>query len=255
MNEADSQVDNEAKTFVYNFFKTIDPNIANDYKIQSFDNENSLLNLNVTLSNLPNDFFNVLVKSEIPKTDFPSLIYNPKHFINFKDKNNIYEPFKNRLNLITRKLEKMKLTNRIIGHTRSVRNLICDDASLFLITASDDSTIKFWHLNSLSLMFTFKGHQDVIIDISISGDRTLFASISMDKTIRIWSLINGACLDVITDASLVAFQSINFSSQGKLLAVTSEKGRVIVWDLEGFDLEKTCGQHPNHIKTINLQDP
>ena len=72
MNEADSQVDNEAKTFVYNFFKTIDPNIANDYKIQSFDNENSLLNLNVTLSNLPNDFFNVLVKSEIPKTDFPS---------------------------------------------------------------------------------------------------------------------------------------------------------------------------------------
>ncbi|KAH0787394.1 AT hook motif family protein [Histomonas meleagridis] len=104
-------------------------------------------------------------------------------------------------------------------------------------------------------MFTYKGHQDSITAISVSSNRTFIATISQDKTIRIWSLINGACLDVITDKSSSLFKSITFSPNGDLLAATTEKGRVFIWSMEGFDSTKSTGLSPNHVKTVNLRFP
>jgi WD40 repeat protein len=129
------------------------------------------------------------------------------------------------------RLKQLTLTNRFIGHTRSVRTIFADPLHLFYITVSDDSTMKLWHAGSCSLMFTFKGHLDVISGIAVSPDRTLLASVSLDKTIRLWSLSDGSCLDMIADASLAPFNCIAISPCGSFMAVGSVRSRVLLWGI------------------------
>jgi WD40 repeat protein len=89
---------------------------------------------------------------------------------------------------------------------------------------------------------TFKGHSERINCIDICADSTLFASASIDRTTRIWSLDTG---------KLVAgpFKSpdwvggVRFSRDSKKLAVNSCVGKCLeVWNVETQKLNKRVGK-------------
>jgi WD40 repeat protein len=240
------QEENEARTFIYDFFRRQDAGLAQLYRSEAFPADQSSRNLDLTLSTLPPNFFSTLMAANLPDVKFPSIIYNSTRFPAPSTQNR-------RLGLVTRHLGKLMLTNRFVGHTRSVRVVYADPARLFLLTVSDDSTMKLWHLPSLSLMFTFKGHQDVITNVAISPDRSLLASVSADYTIRLWSLRDGACLDMISDAALAPFNWVTFSPCGNYLAVASERGRVLIWQTPPAGEVSSRPKHPPFLRSVILR--
>jgi WD40 repeat protein len=240
------QEENEARTFIYDFFRRLNPGLAQLYRDEAFPDDQSSRNLDLTLSTLPPHFFSTLMAANLPDVKFPSIIYNSTRFPPPSTQNR-------RLALIARHLGKLMLTNRFIGHTRSVRVVYADPARLFFLTVSDDSTMKLWHLPSVSLMFTFKGHQDVITNVAISPDRSLLASVSADHTIRLWSLRDGACLDMISDAALAPFNWVTFSPCGSYLAVASERGRVLIWFTPPAGEASSHPKHPPFLRSVILR--
>ncbi|KAK8891414.1 hypothetical protein M9Y10_028623 [Tritrichomonas musculus] len=255
-----SQDDSEAKAFIYSYIKRMEPEIAEQYRQEAFTQSQSQQNLERTLSMLPPDFMDALISNNAPHTNYPSLIYNPQPFDNsninpyynnnnfppnfsnlndqlqrkkFQDKN--LPPKQRKLELQYKYISKILLTHRIIGHTRLVRLIIHDYARQFFLTVSSDRTMKLWHRPSLSLMYTFKGHEDDVLSAEISPDRMLIASISNDKSIRIWSLINGSCIDRIIENELWPINTVTFSPCSRYLAIVSEQGRIIVRIANGID--------------------
>ncbi|OHT11467.1 hypothetical protein TRFO_19109 [Tritrichomonas foetus] len=249
------QANNEAQTFVYTFLQQLDPEIAANYRRESFNQIQSQRNLEKTLSSLPPDFVNVLINTNAPPTDYSSLIYKTKPFSN---KENIFQsPQERRKTLLLKYISKIQLTHRIIGHTRCVRLICHDPAKLYFLTVSSDRTMKLWHLNSLSLIYTYKGHESDVITAEISPDRTMIASISADQTIRIWSLINGSCLERILDNALWPFNCVTFSPDSKFIAIASEHGRIIIryaTDIDHNQPPLHRHRFPVH-KTVILRDP
>ena len=230
VNQQQAQEESEAKTFVFNFIRQLDPNLADEYKDEAFSQSQSQQNLEKMLSTLPPNFMDDLILTKVPKTDFKSLIYNPRNFSILEN-----SPQNRKNLLLLRYISKIKLTHRIIGHNKCVRLILHDPAQQFFLTVSADKTLKLWHLHSLTLMHTYKGHEHDVITAEISPNRTLFASISNDQSVRVWSLINGRCIDKITDHNLWPFNCVAFSPCSRYLAIASEHDSVVIRSVNDVD--------------------
>jgi len=76
----------------------------------------------------------------------------------------------------------------------------------------------YWCLHSNEILFSFLGHADLIIDISINPQNDLFLTTSRDKTSRLWNLEKRTCVCIFQDSNFATFDD-----SGKVIAsVTSE---------------------------------
>ena len=55
--------------------------------------------------------------------------------------------------------------------------------------------IKLWDTNNLELIHTFKGHKDTINGIKFGINTNQFASISADRTFKMWDVMERAYID------------------------------------------------------------
>jgi WD40 repeat protein len=58
----------------------------------------------------------------------------------------------------------------------------------YIVSSSDDKTIKLWDIKSAKLIKTFKGHTDNIKAVSITPDGKNIISGSDDYTIKLWDI-------------------------------------------------------------------
>eukprot|EP00108_Taenia_solium_P000412 TsM_000966900 transcript=TsM_000966900 gene=TsM_000966900 len=93
---------------------------------------------------------------------------------------------------------RMVLQQHVLAHRSAIYCLKYDRRSDYLISASDDYTIKIWSLRSpkpgLSvplLRHTLRGHLAEIIEVDVSIDNHLMVSVDADCTLVIWCLRTG----------------------------------------------------------------
>ncbi len=93
----------------------------------------------------------------------------------------------------------------------------------------DKWDICVWDIERKEISLTLEGHTDAIMGVGFSPDDKLIASVSWDKTFRIWSHTDGSLL--------YTFKSDNqnwtggFSPNSRFFAGTSGQGRFWVWDV------------------------
>lgn len=148
----------------------------------------------------------------------------------------------------------------------------------FLITGSQDKTIKRWDISSLKdaveakavrATYTRKAHDKDInaIDTNYSTTSALFASASQDRTVRVWDLESGESVGVLrghkrgvwsiafSPPSTPAISGEDGSSSGnKGMVVTGSGDKTVrIWSLNDYSCLRTFEGHTNSVlKTIWL---
>jgi coatomer subunit beta' len=76
------------------------------------------------------------------------------------------------------------------AHTDYIRCLAVHPSSPYLISASDDMTIKLWDWDrNWEEVCVFEGHTHYVMQIEINPkDLTTFASAALDHTVKVWGL-------------------------------------------------------------------
>jgi WD40 repeat protein len=87
---------------------------------------------------------------------------------------------------------------------------------------------------------TLEGHKASVYSVAIHPDGKLLASGSQDKTVKLWSLPDGALMKTL-EGHEGAVRSVAFSPDGKLLASGSGDGTVKLWSLPDGDSVKSIG--------------
>jgi len=124
-------------------------------------------------------------------------------------------------------------------HTSLVKSLAFSSDGTYLVSGSNDKTIKFWDIQTGGVIRTFCGHTSRVCSVSISLDCTTIASGSDDGTIRLWDIWTGECCCIIKGHS-VAINSVNFSpTNPQLLISASDNHTVQQWNINGYQIGPT----------------
>ena len=123
------------------------------------------------------------------------------------------------------------------GHSTVAYCVVFDKTGCHLITGSDDRLVKVWAVGTGLLKCTCRGHEAEISDLSVSCDNSMFASASVDASIRVWRLHGeeneqvGAPISVLMGHEEMV-TAVDFSPiQPHILVSTSFDGTCRVWDV------------------------
>ena len=116
-------------------------------------------------------------------------------------------------------------------------NSICYSADKqFLVSGSDDGTIRVWDIAKQQLHQAFKAHSDEIREVVCDNDSNKIASASADKTAQIWDIDTGKRLLLLQHAKQV--MSLDFHPDNQKIVTASLDGYVYQWNNQGVLLNK-----------------
>jgi len=146
-----------------------------------------------------------------------------------------------------------------------------DNPPPFLLTGSQDQTIKRWDLSNSQLtgkkapraLYTRKAHDKDINAIDISQNSQQFASASQDKTVKIWSTEEGEVVGVLRghrrgvwsvrfapkDTPTIIGESGPAAGKGLILTGSGDK-TVKIWSLSDYSCLRTFEGHTNSVLKV-----
>ena len=78
------------------------------------------------------------------------------------------------------------------GHTGTVWSVAFSPDGKWIVSGSDDLTVRVWKAQDGSLVQTFKGHTDELQSAAFSPDGKQIVAASWDKTARLWNAQDGS---------------------------------------------------------------
>lgn len=117
----------------------------------------------------------------------------------------------------------------------------------YLISGSDDCTLRVWNLQTHSCMYTLQGHLGGVWCCASSGSTLL--SGSTDHTLKVWSLENGRCLHTLRGhTSTVRCVRV----VGSIAVSGARDAAVRVWDIkQGLCLNVLMG-HSHSVRCLEF---
>ncbi|XP_037271132.2 TATA-box binding protein associated factor 5 isoform X1 [Rhipicephalus microplus] len=118
----------------------------------------------------------------------------------------------------------------LLGHSGPVTAVSFSPDHLFLLSSSEDSTIRLWSLLTWTNVVCYRGHCFPVWDVRFSPHGYYFASSGHDRTARLWSTDSYQPLRVFT-GHVSDVDCIQFHHNSNYIATGSSDRTVRLWDV------------------------
>uniref|UniRef100_A0A1I8A374 Small ribosomal subunit protein RACK1 n=1 Tax=Steinernema glaseri TaxID=37863 RepID=A0A1I8A374_9BILA len=145
---------------------------------------------------------------------------------------------------------KLDLESKLEGHGGWVTQVTPNPGRLNeIVTASRDKSLIVWRLTEdrnqygelkHTMVKRLTGHGHFVTDVSVSLDGIHAVSSSWDKTVRLWNLERGTCLNVFQGHTKDVL-SVTFSPKNFQIISTSRDQTIKVWNALGICKIKSVG--------------
>lgn len=119
----------------------------------------------------------------------------------------------------------------------------------FLVSASDDKTVRLWNLRTYQQQHIFSGHSRFVQAVAVHPHLPQLASAGCDRTIKIWDSLTGQISRTLTGHTQPV-NTIDFSPQGDLLLSGSSDKTVKLWNVATGELLTTFAGHRLSVNAI-----
>ena len=119
-----------------------------------------------------------------------------------------------------------------------------------IISAGFDKDILVYDAE-LNVKLRMTGHKRAVYDVNFSEYQKVVVSASSDRTVRIWNLKNGACLNVF-EGHLAACLKADFIFLGTFLATSGADGLIKLWNIKTGENTATIEKHEGKIWAMEI---
>ncbi|MCT7984344.1 hypothetical protein NG796_13655 [Laspinema sp. A4] len=140
---------------------------------------------------------------------------------------------------------------QVVEHQKAVRTLAIDPDGNFLVSGSNDKTVKIWEISTGNLIKTGIGHTGSAIALAISPNGELFASGSGDNTIKLWELKTGK-LRFTLRGHTGWVNALAFHPKGNMLVSGGADKTIALWNLDTQELIGTFYGHTSTVRSISI---
>lgn len=114
------------------------------------------------------------------------------------------------------------------GHTNNVTGVAFHCEGKWMVTSSEDGTVKVWDIRSGALQRDYS-HKSPVNDVVIHPNQGELISCDYSGTIRVWDLGEDRCTHQLIPEEDVSVASVSVASDGSLLCAGNNKGNVYLW--------------------------
>lgn len=137
------------------------------------------------------------------------------------------------------------------AHPDYIRAIVVHPSQPFVLTASDDMTIKLWDWDkSWKCVQVFEGHSHYVMGLAINPkDTNTFASACLDRTVKIWSLGSPTANFTLEAHETKGVNHVDYYPQSDkpYLLTTSDDRTVKIWDYTTKSLIATLEGHTSNV--------
>ncbi|EDO31117.1 predicted protein, partial [Nematostella vectensis] len=127
-------------------------------------------------------------------------------------------------------------------------NAILVTAKDWVISGSDDSTVRAWDLENGESCAVFQGHSKPVLCLQIINDGQAIVSGSEDKVLRVWDLVSRDCVSLKGHGGLI--KCLAAMHDGKRIVSGAKDNNIKVWDLVRLECQATLKGHTSLIWAI-----
>ncbi len=121
----------------------------------------------------------------------------------------------------------------------------------FIVSASNDKTLRIWSYYTGELKRTLIGHEEAVNTCAISPDSQIIASGSDDKTIKLWRFDHSYAYQTFS-GDRAAVNSLAFSNDGQYLISGGSDKTIKIWDIKTGEIIKSWQAHEQAIISIAI---
>ncbi|XP_070559643.1 NACHT domain- and WD repeat-containing protein 1-like [Ptychodera flava] len=133
------------------------------------------------------------------------------------------------------------------GHTNAISCLKVTPDDKYIVSASDDTTVRIWNMDTAQIMHNITDHTNDITCLTVSSKYAV--SGSRDKTSLVIDIVSGAIIHKLSSANQLAVYSVCVSPDETYLA-TGNGHQLTVWNIKDGQLLHTCSGHDSSIDCI-----
>jgi outer membrane protein OmpA-like peptidoglycan-associated protein len=132
----------------------------------------------------------------------------------------------------------------LVGHNKRITQAEFTKDGRYLLTASADSTVRLWNLETGLMEKIYVGHLDKVNGISISPDGNYFVSCSDDGNVLMWEIMTEELVGIF-EGHKGPVNTATFSPRGNYIVTGGEDGKAKTWnassaqELYEFDLHSS----------------
>ena len=137
------------------------------------------------------------------------------------------------------------------GHIYSVNTATFSPDGKYIVSASNDNTLKIWDTTNGKCIKTLEGHTDDVHSANFSPDGKYIVSASLDKTLKIWDTQSWECIKTLEGHTGDA-TSATFSPDGRYIVSASIDNTIKIWDTQTGECIKTLEGHKSQVRSANF---
>ncbi|KYQ88624.1 WD40 repeat-containing protein [Tieghemostelium lacteum] len=139
------------------------------------------------------------------------------------------------------------------AHADYIRCLVVHPTLPLLLSSSDDMSIKLWDWEKgWNCVQVFEGHSHYVMSIALNPkDTNIFATASLDKTIKVWSM-NSPNPHFTLEGHEKGVNTVEYFSGGEkpyLISGADDK-LVKIWDYQNKNCVQTLDGHSNNVSVV-----
>lgn len=116
------------------------------------------------------------------------------------------------------------------GHYGNVTAIAIQADGKWLVSSSEDGTVKVWDMRNPTVQRNYKHHCPVN-DVVIHPNQGEIVSCDDDGNVRIWDLSQDTCTHQLIPEDSVPVRSVSVASDGSMLIAGNNTGNVYVWKM------------------------
>lgn len=137
------------------------------------------------------------------------------------------------------------------GHSGPVFSVSISPDRLFLLSASEDATIRLWSMQTWTNVCSYRGHCYPVWDVKFSPHGYYFSSCSNDQTARVWVTDNHQPLRVFV-GHMDDVDCVEFHPSSNHLVSGSSDCSIKSWDIIEGNSNRTFVGHTNRILALTF---